>query len=82
MILWLFSAGFPKGGHQRGSIKFVFRKYSFLQSVVLIDCPQLCKFVHFYCFFLFFILYFVCFFNFLIIDFYIIVFFFLNFVFF
>lgn len=51
MILWLFSAGFPKGGHQRGSRKFLIRKNSFLQRVVLIESPQLCKIVHFSRFF-------------------------------
>ena len=51
MILWLFSAGFPKGGYQRGGRKFLIRKNSFLQRVVLIESPQLRKIVHFSRFF-------------------------------
>ena len=52
--LWLFRQ-VPEGGRQRGSRKFLNRKNSFLQRLVLIEIeiPQLCKTVHFSRFLLF-----------------------------
>ena len=46
-----FVAGSLKGGHQRGSRKFLIRKFLFFQRQMGKESPQLCKTVHFSRFF-------------------------------